>query len=42
MPTTKAHLTDFIQNQLGLPNNQSIQAVESIPEIIKETLENEA
>jgi len=40
MSLTKAHLTDSIQNQLGLPKNQSIQAVESILEIIKKTLEN--
>ena len=40
MSITKAHLTDSIRNQLGLPKNQSIQAVESILEIIKETLEN--
>ena len=40
MSLTKAHLADSIQNQLGLPKNQSIQAVESIIEIIKKTLEN--
>ena len=40
MSITKAHLADSIRNQLGLPKNQSIQAVESILEIIKETLEN--
>jgi integration host factor subunit alpha len=40
MSITKAHLADSIYNQLGLPKNQSIQAVESILEIIKETLEN--
>jgi len=40
MSVTKAHLADSIHNQLGLPKNQSIQAVESILEIIKETLEN--
>ena len=39
MPITKARLSDSIQNQLGLPKNQSTQAVESILEIIKETLE---
>ena len=40
MSITKAHLADSIQNQLGLSKNQSVQAVESILEIIKETLEN--
>jgi len=40
MPITKAHLTDPIHNQFGLANNQSIQAIESILEIIKKTLEN--
>lgn len=40
MSITKVHLADSIHNQLGLPKNQSIQALESILEIIKETLEN--
>ena len=40
MSITKAHLADSIHNQLGLPKNQSIQALESILEIIKKTLEN--
>ena len=40
MSITKAHLADSIHDKLGLPKNQSIQAVESILEIIKETLEN--
>ena len=40
MSITKAHLADFIHNRLGLPKNQSVQAVESIIEIIKKTLEN--
>ena len=40
MSITKAHLADSIRKQIGLPKNQSIQAVESILEIIKETLEN--
>ena len=39
MSITKAHLADSIHNQLGLPKNQSLQAVESILEIIKKTLE---
>ena len=40
MSVTKAHLADSIHNQLGLHKNQSIQALESILEIIKKTLEN--
>jgi integration host factor subunit alpha len=40
MSLTKAHLADSIHNQLGLPPNQSVKALESILEIIKETLEN--
>jgi len=40
MSITKAHLTDSIHNQLGLPQNQSVKALESIIEIIKNTLEN--
>jgi integration host factor subunit alpha len=40
MSLTKANLVDSIQNQLGLPKNLSVQAVESIIEIIKKTLEN--
>jgi len=40
MSITKAHLVDSIHNQLDLPQNQSVQAVESIIEIIKKTLEN--
>jgi integration host factor subunit alpha len=39
MSITKAHLADFIHNQFGLPKNQSMQALESIIEIIKNTLE---
>ena len=38
MTLTKAHLADSIHNQLGLP--KSDQALESILEIIKKTLEN--
>ena len=41
MSLTKAHLADSIHNQLGLPQNQSIQALESILEIIKKTLESD-
>ena len=40
MSITKVHLADSIHNQLGLPQNQSVQALESILEIIKNTLEN--
>ena len=40
MPITKAHLTDSIHNQLDLPPNKSAQVLESILEIIKNTLEN--
>ena len=40
MSITKAHLADSIHNQLGLPQNQSVKALESILEIIKKTLEN--
>ena len=40
MSITKSHLADSIRNQLGLPKKQSIQALESILEIIKNTLEN--
>ena len=40
MSITKAHLADSIHNQLGLPKNQSVQALESILEIFKNVLEN--
>ena len=40
MSSTKAHLADSIHNQLGLPKDQSVQALESILEIIKNVLEN--
>jgi len=40
MSLNKVHLADSIHNRLGLPKNQSVQAVESIIEIIKKTLEN--
>ena len=40
MSLTKAHIADSIRDQLGLPKNLSVQAVESIIEIIKKTLEN--
>lgn len=40
MSLTKSHIVDSIQNQLGFSKNQSVRAVESIIEIIKETLEN--
>jgi integration host factor subunit alpha len=38
MSITKAHLVDSIHDKLGLPKNQSIQAVESILDTIKTTL----
>ena len=40
MSITKAHLVESIHNQLGLPQNKSVQALESILEIIKKTLVN--
>jgi len=40
MSVTKSHIADSIHNQLGLPQNQSVKALESILEIIKKTLEN--
>jgi integration host factor subunit alpha len=40
MSITKAHLADSIHDKFGLPKIQSIQAVESILEIIKNALEN--
>ena len=40
MSLTKAHLADSIHNQLGLPQNQSVKVLESIIEIVKNTLEN--
>ena len=40
MSITKAHLADSIHNQLGLHKNQSVQALESILEIINKTLKN--
>jgi integration host factor subunit alpha len=40
MSNTKAHLADSIHNQLGLPKIQSVQALESIIEIIKNALGN--
>ena len=40
MSITKAHLADSIHNQLGLPQNQSVKVLESIIEIVKNTLEN--
>ena len=40
MSITKAHLTDSIHDQLGLPKNQSVKVLESIIEIIKKTLGN--
>ena len=40
MAIIKERLADSIQNQLGLSKKQSLRVVESMLEIIKETLEN--
>ena len=40
MSLTKSHIVDSIHNRLALSKNQSVRAVESTIEIIKETLEN--
>ena len=40
MSLTKSHIVDSIHNRLALSKNQSVRAVESIIEIIKQTLEN--
>jgi len=40
MTLTKADLIDSIYNHVGLSKTKSIQLVESLLEIIKETLEN--
>ena len=40
MALTKAQIRDAIQNQLGLPKNQSTKLLETFLEIIKKTLEN--
>ena len=39
MALTKAQIRDAIQDQLGLPKNQSTELVETFLEIIKTTLE---
>jgi len=40
MNLTKADLTDSMYNQVGLPKTKSAQAIDSLLEIIKKTLEN--
>jgi len=40
MALTKADLIHALHNQLGLPKSKSTQAVESLIEVIKKTLEN--
>ena len=40
MPLTKAHIVNSIYNQLHIPKNTSIEVVESLLEIIKDTLAN--
>ena len=40
MTITRAHLTDSIYNQLDLPKSKSAGLVESVFEIMKNTLEN--
>ena len=40
MTLTKAHLIDSMYNQVGLSKTKSAQLVDSLLEIIKETLEN--
>ena len=40
MTLTKAHLIDTIYNRFDFPKNKSAQAVESLVETIKNTLEN--
>ncbi len=40
MTLTKADIVDTIYNQLDVPKTRSTQVIESLIEIIKETLEN--
>ena len=40
MTITRAHLTDSIHNRLDLPKSKSATLVESVFEIMKNTLEN--
>ena len=40
MTLTKSQLSDSIHKQVDLPKSKSIQAVDSLLDIIKETLEN--
>jgi integration host factor subunit alpha len=39
MVCTKAHIVNSVHNRLNLPKNTSIEVVESLLDIIKETLE---
>lgn len=38
MTLTKAQIVESVQNQTGIPNNQSSEIVETLLEIIKRTL----
>ena len=40
MTLTKAHIVDGVSQQLGLPRKNCAEAVETLLEIIKDTLEN--
>ena len=40
MSLTKAEIVNSIQNQLGFPNNQSADIIETLLEIIKRSLES--
>jgi integration host factor subunit alpha len=41
MALTKADIIEAVQSEIGLPKNQSTEIVESLIEIIKQTLEGE-
>ena len=40
MTLTKAHIVDVVRDQLGFPKKKSIETVETLLEIVKQTLEN--
>ena len=40
MSLTKVDIVNAVQSQLGLPKNQSVEAVETLLEIIKSSLES--
>jgi integration host factor subunit alpha len=40
MTLTKDQIVNSVHDQLGFPKNRSIELVESVLEIIKDTLEN--